>query len=287
MSQGARNPTSPNPLSRRALQLAGVLSLLLIAVVVNSLLHSGSDSPFNPNPVAAAAERTQETPGMRMTMTMRIDTESAPATTLSGGGVYNGEEHLADFTYHLTTPQGARMEFEAIAGEGAWYFRYPQFASKLPEGKEWLKIEGLPGQSDESKFGESPQSSLQMLAGASSVRRLGKVRVRGVSTTRYRVTMTAANIVEALHAEGKDELAEIMETTQMVGPSHAEVFIDSHGMLRRMNTVTTVVADGKNVTTKLHSDLFDFGIHPNVQPPDDSQVLDLSPEQLEKLGQSS
>ena len=284
------SPTPLQPVARRALQLAGLLSLLLIAVVVNSLLQGGSESPFNPNPVAAAAERTQQVPGMRMTLTMRVSTKSAPPVTISGDGAYNGEENLAQFTYRMTNPQGAPMEFDALLGEGAWYFRYPQLASKMPEGKEWLKLEGLPGQSDMSKVGESPQSSLQMLAGAGSVQRLGRARVRDVPTTRYRVTMTAAGIVEGLRSEGKDELAEAMETTQLAGPVHGEVFIDSHGMLRRMSTVTTVIADGKTVTTELHSDLFDFGIHPHIQSPDDSQVFDLSPaleEQLGTLGQSS
>ncbi|HEX8051251.1 MAG TPA: hypothetical protein VF504_07250, partial [Solirubrobacterales bacterium] len=64
------------PLSRRLLQAAGALSLLLILVVVNSLLNSGSASPFNPNPVAAAAERTQEAPGLRMNITMQLRSES-------------------------------------------------------------------------------------------------------------------------------------------------------------------------------------------------------------------
>ncbi len=253
-----------------------MLSLLLIAVVVNSLLHGGSESPFNPNPVAAAAERTQEVPGMRMSLTMRVSTESAPATTITGSGAYNGAENLAQFTYHAKSPQGTPLEFEALMGEDAWYFHYPQFAGNLPEGKEWVKVEGLPGQNDMSKA-SSPQSSLQILAGSGSVQRLGQARVRGVPTTRYRVSMTAAGIVKGLRSEGKDELAEVFESAQLVGPSHGEVFIDQHGMLRRMNMVTTVVAEGKPVTTEIHSDLFDFGIHPNIQPPEDSQVLDLGP----------
>lgn len=284
------SPTPLQPASRRALQLAGLLSLLLIAVVVNSLLHGGDESPFNPNPVAAAAERTQEVPGMRMTLTMRISTESAPPIDVSGGGAYNGEDNLGQFTYHMTNPQGAPMEFDAVMGEGAFYFRYPQFASKMPEGKEWLKVEGLPGQSEMSKPSESPQSSLQMLSAAGSVQRLGQVRVRGVATTRYRVTMTEAGIVENLRSQGKDELAQAVETNQMVGPVHAEVFIDRHKMMRRMNLTSTVVSDGKHITTEMHSDLFDFGIHPQIQLPPESQVFDLSPmveEQLEKLGQNS
>lgn len=285
----ADSPT-PRPFARRALQFAGLLSLLLVAVVVNSLLDQGGNSPFNPNPVAAAAERTQEVPGMRMTLTMRIGTESAPPTTIAGGGVYNGEENLAQITYHLTTPQGTPLKIDAVAGESAWYFRYPQLADKLPEGKEWIKVQGLPGQSDYSKVSESPQSSLQMLAGAGSVQRLGRAQVRGVPTTRYRVTMTATGIAKALRSEGKDELAEELENAQMAGPTRGEVFIDRHGMVRRMDTTATVISDGKNVTNEIHMDLFNFGIHPSIQIPDDSQVYDLSAmtkEQLEALGQSN
>jgi hypothetical protein len=284
------SPTPLQPVARRALELAGVLSLLLIAVVLNSLLHGGSESPFNPNPVAAAAERTQEVPGMRIVMTMRVSTESAPPTTITGNGVYNGEENLAQVTYHIKTPQGTSLESDAVLGEGAWYFRYPAFASKMPEGKEWLKMEGLPGQSEMSQTGESPQDSLQMLSAAGSVKRLGQARVHGVSTTRYHVTITAAGMVTALHSEGKDELAEEFETTPLAEPIQAEVFVDQHGMLRRMNTMTTAIADGKNVTAQVHMDLSDFGIRPHIQLPDDSQVLDLGPaleEQLGKLGQSS
>jgi hypothetical protein len=278
------------PLSRHLLQIAGFLSLLLVLVVANSFLTQGSASPFNPNPVAAAAERTQEVPGMRMTLAMRVSSESTPPVTISGSGVYNGEDNLAQVNYRMSGSQGTPLEFDALLGESAWYFRYPQLADKLPEGKEWLKLEGLPGQSDMSKVSESPQSSLQMLAGAGSVQRLGQVRIRNVPTTRYRVTLTADGIVKALRSEGKDELAEQIEETQLAGPSRGEVFIDRHGMLRRMNIATTVIADGRSITTEIRTDLFDFGIHPDIQLPNDSQVFDLSPtmeEQLEKLGQSS
>jgi hypothetical protein len=58
-------------------------------------------------------------------------------------------------------------------------------------------------------------------------------------------------------------------------------------MLRRMRTVTTVVTDGKTVTTEMRADLFDYGIHPDIQIPDDSQVLELDPEQMEAFGQAN
>jgi hypothetical protein len=226
---------------------------------------------------------------MRMTLTMRISTESAPPVSISGSGVYNGEENLGQFTYRMSGAQSPAQDFDAVTSEDAWYFRYPQLASKMPEGKEWLKLEGFPGQSDISKVSEGPQSSLQILAGAGSVHRLGQAQVRGVPTTRYQVSMSAAGIVKALRSQGKDELAEEVESTPAAGPTQGEVFIDDHGMLRRMNLTSTVISDSKTITTEIHTDIFDFGIHPSIQIPDDSQVFDLSPvlEEHLKLGQSS
>lgn len=274
----------------KLLQAAGVLSLLLILVVLNSLLNpSGGESPLNPNPVAAAAQRTQEVPGMRMNLTMRITSESSPPSTVTGHGTFNGEDNLTEFTYGATV-DGKQLTFDAVMSEDAWYFRYPQFASRMPEGKEWIKLEGFPGQKDLSSPGTgSPDESLGILRANGGVRKLGHAKIGRAQTTRYRVTMLPEGIVQSLHEQGKDELAEQFEQAQaqILGPVHAEVFITSGGMLRRMRTLTTVLADGKPVTTEMRADLFDYGIHPVIQVPDDSQVLDLSPELEEKLGQLS
>lgn len=274
------------PLSIKLLRAAGALAVLLILVVANSLVNnSGGESPFNPNPVAAAAQRTEEVPGMRMNMTMQFTSESSPPVTVTGKGTFNGEDDIAAFTYSGSA-EGQTMEFDAILSEDAWYFRYPQFASRMPEGKEWIKLEGFPGQKDLSSPGVgSPDESLGMLRANASVRRLGHKKIGRVRTTRYRVTMSPDGLVQGLHAQGQDELAEQIEQAepQMVGPVNAEVFIAPSGLLRRIRTISTVLADGKTVTTEIRADLFDYGIHPEIQVPDDSQVLDLGPELEEKL----
>jgi hypothetical protein len=263
-----------------------VLSLLLILVVVNSLLNSGNgESPFDPNPVAAAAQRTEEVPGMRMNLRMRFTSESSPPSTVTGKGTFNGEDNLAEFTYDAVG-DGQQMKFDAILGEDAWYFRYPQFADRMPKGKEWIKVEGFPGQEDLSSPGvASPEESLGMLRANAGVRRLGQTKIGGVQTTRYRVTMSPEVLVQGLRAQGKDELAEQLEGTgsQIVGPVRAEVFIAPSGLLRRMRTVTTVLSEGKTVTTEMRADLFDYGIHPLIRIPDDSQVLELGPELEEAM----
>jgi hypothetical protein len=179
------------------------------------------------------------------------------------------------------------MDFDAILGEDAWYFRYPRFASRLPEGKEWLKLEGFPGQKDASAPGSgSPEESLQMLRSTGAVRRLGQAKVDGVPTTLYRVTMSAAGIEKGLRAEGKDELAEQVGAAEFVGPVHAEVFVSADGMLRRMRLVMTMVAGGQMVTTTVREDFSDFGIKPTIVVPADSQVYDLSPLLEAKLDES-
>lgn len=281
------------PLSAKLLQAAGVLSLLLVLVVVNSVVNtSGGESPFNPNPVAAAAERTEEAPGMRMNMTMTVSSQTEPPTTITGHGAFNGEDNLVEVTYNAPV-DGQQMTFDAVMSEDAWYFRYPQFASRMPEGKEWIKLEGFPGQKDISSPGTgNPDESLAMLRATGNVHRVGRVKIGKVETTHYRVTLTPEGILQGLHAEGKDELAEEVEggKVQFVGPIRAEVFITPGGMMRRMRTVTTVLADGKPVTTDMRADLFDYGVHPEIEVPDDSEVLDLGPElkeKLETLGQPS
>jgi len=278
------------PLSAKLLQAAGVLSVLLILVVLNSFLNgSGGESPLNPNPVAAAAQRTEEIPGMRMNMTMTFRTESSPPTSITAKGTYNGEDNLCQVTYNAAV-DGQQMKFDAILGEDGWYFRFPQYASQMPEGKEWLKLQGFPGQKDMSKPSVGgPADSLQMLRTTGTVQRLGTEKIGQVKTTRYRTTMTPAGLVEGLRQQGKDELAEQMEQLQarMVGPLHSEVFITPGGMLRRMRTQATEVIDGKTITTEVLFDFFDYGIKPNIVVPDDSQVYDLSPELEERLGQLS
>jgi len=280
------------PLSLRLLQAAGVLSLLLILVVANSLLNSGGESPFDPNPVAAAAERTQAAPGMRFDMTMQFKSDSGKAATITGDGSYSGEDNLASVAYHADGSSGA-LDFDGILSEDAWYFRYPQLAAKMPEGKEWIKLQGLPGQREESQMGvESPEETLRILGASGTVTRIGQVKVRKVPTTRYRTVLPMDKVAEVLRSEGKDELAEQLESpsVQVVGPVRGEVFIDRHGLLRRVRTLATVSANGTTVTTAVRMDLFDFGVKPDIQIPDDSQTFDMTPvleEKMNALGQPS
>jgi hypothetical protein len=281
------------PLSVRLLQAAGVLSLLLILVVVNSLLNgSGTESPFNPNPVAAAAEQTREVPGMRIAMTMHVTGSTDGSVTIIGDGAFNGDTDLGEFSFDASTPKG-QVQFDAILGESAWYFRYPQFRDQLPGGKEWLKLEGLEAQSEKDTMGiESPDELLEAVGAGGSVKRVGQVKVRGEQTTRYRVTLSPAEVLEILRAQGKTESAEELESgsAQFTGPIQADAFIDRGGILRRVNTSSTFNVGGQTIASDAHMDFFAFGTEPDIQVPDDSDAYDMSPmleEGMDGLGQIS
>jgi poly-gamma-glutamate capsule biosynthesis protein CapA/YwtB (metallophosphatase superfamily) len=138
----------------------------------------------------------------------------------------------------------------------------------------------------------SPDESLQMLRASGTVQRLGQAKVGQVQVTRYRVTQSAAEIAEALRSQGKDELAEALEraSSEIVGPVRSEVSIDREGVVRRMRSVSTAVSDGKQVTTEMRMNFSDFGIEPDILIPDDSRVLDITPQLeagLDSLGQAS
>jgi hypothetical protein len=281
----SRPSSELEPLSRRLLQLAGLLSVLLLLVVANSLLRDGGNSPFNPNPVAAAAEKTQETPGMRLAMVMHLQLNGTPTGTITGKGTYNSDSHLASVTYEVSGSDGKQLEADAILGESGWYYRYPQLAGKMPGGKEWIEIQDFPGQSELSQMGESPASALQTLTRIGSVQALGRARVGGVETRGYRATLTAEDMVEALRQEGKDELAEQFEHITLTGPAVTEAFVDRAGMVRRIHTTVSVVSEGKAIASDTVMNFSDFGIHPDIQLPDDSQVYELPPAMAEKIGQ--
>jgi hypothetical protein len=274
--------------------VAGVLSLLLILVVANSFINGSSgESPLNPNPVAAAAERTQETTGMRFEMKMRVTSESNTPITAHGEGAYNGESKLAEVAYGGTTSDGPGLTFRAILGESAWYFHYPKLTSEFPEGKEWFKLEGFPAQSEQSMLGvESPDEMLETVGAAGSARRKGNVTVRHEPTTRYQLTLPADKVLDVLRAEGKVESAEQLESSpiQLVGPLRFEAFIDERGILRRVRSLSTIAGGGGTATTDMQMDFFDFGVEPAIQVPDDSEVYDVTPvleEKLSELGQVS
>jgi hypothetical protein len=278
------------PLSVRLLQAAGVLSLLLILIVANSLLRSG-ENPLNP--VAAAAERTGDVDGLRFTMKVRTTSEVHPPRIQHGTGAINVQTELAQVHYSGVTDDGERATGDMVVeGEDAIYLRSPQFRGRLPEGKEWAKMEPSQMTGEDSVPAESPDGSLGMLRVSERVHLAGHAQLRGVRVSRYDSSFEMSEAAAGLRARGEDDLAERCENaaSQIVGPVRAEAFVDGNGLVRRVHIRLASTASGPLETIDSTMDFFDFGSHPQIQVPPEGLVFDMTPlleQQQEALGQSS
>lgn len=279
------------PLSRHLLQLAGFLSLLLVAVIANSFLNQGSASPFNPNPVAQAAERTADAPGAKLTMKATYTSSAMPQPmTAHGSGVYNSETEHIRMSLGMYSVQVGRIQIEELGDGTAFYLRGTKISDELPGDAQWLEIQPFLGKSEqEAMVGSgSATESLKMLTTVSGgVRLVGHEKVRGVQTRRYRAEIGMSDYARLLSEEGKDELAEEYEKMAVLMPTPvvSEASIDRHGMVRRMREVMTMPSDsGKPpITMDIRMDLFDFNAHPDIEMPDSSEVFDATPFLKEQL----
>lgn len=268
-----------------------ILSLLLILVVINSFVNGGEASL---NPLAAAAERTQEQPGGRFTMSATYSSSALPQPAVAHGrGAYNSETGLSQATLTVTSAKTGRATIESVGDSTSFYVRGSEISANLPGGKEWMKIEPFLGHSQEEAMlsGAGADSSLDVLSSAGGeVTRLGHEKVRGVTTERYRAEISLDDYADLLREEGKDEIADQYEKydTLLTTPPLVEGWVDTAGVLRRMRMVMAMpAAPGQpTVTMDMRMELFDLGARPEIVLPDDSRVFDATPflrEQLDSI----
>jgi hypothetical protein len=139
-------------------------------------------------------------------------------------------------------------------------------------GKKWLKLDpqvfgggGEIGQSD-------PNGSLDALKGVKGdVKRVGNEKVRGTSTTRYRVAIDAEQAVNSAPEERRDE---VRNSVAALGSRTipADVWVDGKGRLRKVRL--RVAASASKTKGSVAFEYFDLGAHVNVEAPPASEVVD-------------
>lgn len=270
------------PLSRRLLQVAGLLAVLLLAVLLNSFLNGGEDpaeTPLALNPVASAAERVENTSGGRLSLFFVYSSPLFPRPiSASGGGVYNEKTQRSRLTFEMTNPvTGEGIEMIYIEDGENEYEGGDIVAEALPPGKEWVRTDD----SDEPAEDETPLSmddSLEMMNSSGQVKLVGRESINGKATRRYRGEINLHQLVDFLRNKGKDKEADAYERIEGESPTQisAEGWVDRKNMLRRLRIVMPMPGEpGEPVTTiDMRMDFFAYGTEPDIRIPDPDSVVD-------------
>jgi hypothetical protein len=270
------------PLSRRLLQLAGLLSVLLLAVLANSFLNSGtgsSGSPLELNPVAAATEQAEENSGGRISIFFVYSSPAFPQpVNASGGGVYNEETERSRITVELENPlTGESMDMVQIEDGDTQYEGGELLADSLPPGKQWVRTDKSDGP-DEDDTPLGIEESMQMLGSSEEVQLVGRESINGKMSRRYRGEISIGELVDMLRKQGKDAEAEAYEEIEGESPTQisAEAWIDRKNVLRRLRIVMPMPSDlgEAPVTMDLRMDFFAYGAEPDIEIPDPDTVVD-------------
>jgi hypothetical protein len=275
------DPRPPlDPLSRRLLQAAGFLSVILVALVAYSIVSGGEDTNFNP--IARAAERAERTPGMRMAIHGMATSESSSATVpMEGSGAYDGRTGRSSIRLTMEVPGRGSFAFYGVGVGKHAYMRSPLLSAGLPPGKKWMGIEAAAAASSSTELGGSGdmREELKMLQATSdNVEDLGEVEVQGVQTTAYRATVDYDRYASLRLEEGNAAGArEIEKVAALMGTGpQVTVWIDEHDLMRAMRFVMPIAsAEGRSGgSVDMTTDFFDFGASPRVRLPDPGRVFD-------------
>lgn len=266
---------SLEPLSRRLLQVAGLLSLLLIGVIAIAVLHGDENAPAL-NPVATAAARVESYPGFNFNLYVVYSSPALPGPlSAQGKGAYNADTDRTRVTLSLDSSITGPVSFVEVTDDTHTYKKSNTFSAALPPGKEWVRTEKDEGGED---AGLDFDEAMRILSDSGNVRVVGHQSVNGKMTRRYRADITIARLVELLREQGEDDVADVYEGLEGVAPTgiSAEAWIDRENVLRRMRFV--MPAPGEDgappMTMDMRMDLFNFGNHPDIQLPDPDTVVD-------------
>lgn len=266
--------------------------LAATGVLAGAVAAGGCGASSTVDPVAQAAQVTQQAGGAHIALVERIGSSSLSAT-ITGTGFINEQQRAGQLTMDLSGVPGASAAgightAQFIFAGTAFYVQIPGLASKLPGGKSWIKIDlgkvALPGGSNLSQLsqlgGFDPSALLSYLRGSGQVTTVGTDTVRGVQTTHYKATIDLGKVADKLPASDRARVQagiQSLEKSSGLKSLPVDVWIDSEHRVRRIAFNMSVgSATAAAVTVSATVDLFDYGTTPPIVPPPASQVFDLS-----------
>jgi hypothetical protein len=270
--------------------LWGALAAIAVALCATSC--GGTSATLDP--VAQAAGATSHLGGAHITVNAQV--QGGPLTqplAISGGGFYNYNSREGTLSIDLSgLPASASaalgsgpLRIEELFKDSTIYVGSPLFSGKLPGGARWMKL-------DLGRFAQAMGFNLQQLTGGQAnpaqfldylratggtVTSVGRDRVRGVPTTRYRGTIDLHKVADVLPGANHDQArAAIDKIIVQTGMSSipVEVWIDDHHLVRRMSLGFSLTSSAQTFSVHMTIELFGFGPTPSVTAPASGEVFD-------------
>jgi hypothetical protein len=239
------------------------LALVLMALAL-AACGGGGGGALSLDPVASAADKTVKQGSERFTLHVEGGLPSGRYLGFTVRGVANNADGSGRFSV-VFTEGGKSFHVDAVADGSIIYMRSDLFASKLPGGKSWIKVD-VKKLADKAGLGSltglqesSPARPLQALRAAGKTTKVGKATIAGVPTTKYHTIVDLE----------KEKLADQM------GAKHLpiDVWIDRKGLVRKMSFAQSPADPTK--AGKFTYVLRGFGPAVTVKPPPSDEAIDI------------
>jgi hypothetical protein len=243
-------------------------------------------APGAPGPFDFSGEGAFDPKAERATMTVDFSSLAQLLGGLTGGlGGLTPGQGAPDFS----DPEAWKIDL-IVDGKTA-YMRFPAFASELPEGKTWVKLDTKDGLKTTQGLGLSglddftngdPRELLDVLESVSGeVETVGTEELRGTPTTHYRATVDLTELDRFTPKSGGQDLGDMIDKAlEQTGLSEMpfDVWLDDEGLIRKVAANLSIEPPGQSEKAEagLSFELFDYGLEVDVTPPPADQVADAS-----------
>jgi hypothetical protein len=232
------------------------VALLLLPVLAVAVSACGGSTL---DPVANAATKSADQGTEHVTIQGTVAAKGQ-SFELTGEGDADNDKRV--MSMHVSA---SGLAMDEVMNGWVIYMRSPLFASGLPAGKTWLKLDlekaGKAVGIDFNAFSSyNPASTLDALKTAGHVEKVGEEEIDGAHTTHYTAQVDPAKVPNGAKVQ--------QLTNAKYGPT--DVWVDDDGLVRRLRTDTTASGTHSVMTMSFS----DYGKTVDVQVPDDSQVMD-------------
>lgn len=252
----------------------------------------GSGTEATLDPIARAAEVTTQSDGAQLAMTMQMSVAGKQVSLNAHGDLdmaHQEGEIFLEMSGLSALSEGKTPDETTITElytGNSLYMSSPLFASSLPNGAQWMKIDlgslaqeaGISPQSLTSGETDPAQYLQYLRASSGTVTKLGTATVRGVPTTEYSATIETAKAVSQLDKGDSSAEAKLRGVFAETGMSSipVEAWVDSQNRLRRLQLQMNMSVSGEPIQMTLNEEFFGFGPIPAANAPSSGEVYEPS-----------